>query len=753
MSRGTVVTRLTEWLQGSGQDHLTLAVSGPVGSGKTSVVGQAEEACRDAGDDISTSVDCRGLTADDVATRLIGAWGGDERFRRTRKAPLAEAFAHRTHGKERAVVLFSNVQWAGGTATSTEPGRVLTHVIVPLLRAAACPVAVLFEADQEQERVPVASTLDAELLPAADTPPDSESAATSGPPPAEYLTQFPQLRALAAAEIRDIPLRAAAVLCTALDLPAATPEELLTTAHALPQLLTTRTDGTDGERLAFRTDGIRHLLCAQLPLSRAEHERLTEALLGHLPGDADAPPSGNAPDPVAAYAFRTLPLHAAAAGKLAALARDPRFLAHVDRHALLTGLALTYPAGIPAGIPASDVHYLEAAGVEPSTHEEWLSWLHWASLNRGATDVAAELARAAALPWHTLWSRWRPYGLFGPSPRHDDAAAEELVLGLADGTAVVASQQEIDEDDLDDEVDPDADWYAVERVWTLDDGTPLGDAVQVQLSYGEDDEPDQADGRAFEPVAEPDEAEEVPSPRTPSASTCLVKAVDGVQVHGGSGGLYALRVLDPTRVTAKPSWRARPLLAPHNTAAVWELPEAARTEGTAARAWYEDVFGPGSCRIVPPDALPDGLVHPASVRFLTEVGVPDLDAEFRHLSFTRPHATGPTPLPSAAGAGPFFRMGHWVRGDLLLDGTSGRLYVTEVGDGDADHLVSGGLREACTLLALAVQCRESAFTVRAEELDARRSLAAWAQAIDPVAASHPHWTAILSGHWDDPDAV
>lgn len=757
MSRGTVVTRLTEWLQESGQGHLKLAVTGPVGSGKTSVMGRAEEACRESGDTMSASVDCRGLTADDVATRLIGTWGGDERFRRTRKAPLTEAFAHWTHGKERAVVLFSNVQWAGATATSTEPGRVLTHVVIPLLRAAACPVAVLFEVDQEQARVPVASSLDAELLSAADTPPDSETAAASGPSPAECLDRFPQLRALAAAEIRDVPLRAAAVLCAALDLPATAPEELRAAVDALPQILTGWIDQTGAERISFRADGVRHLLRAQLPLSRTEQGRLTEALLGQLPGASAAHDSRDAPDPVADYAFRTLPLHSAAAGKLAALAQDPRFLARVDRHALLTGLALTYPAGIPAGIPAFDVHYLEAAGVEPGTHEEWLSWLHWAWLNRGAAEVAAELARSAELPWHTLWSRWRPYGLFGPSPRHDDAVAEELVLGLADGAAVVAGQREIDEDDLDDEVDPDADWYAVERVWSLDDGAPLGGAGQVQLSYGEDDEPDRADGRDFEPVGEPDEAAEVPSPRTPSASTCLVKAAGGIQVHGGSGGLYALRVCDPARVTAKPSWRSRPLLATHSTAAVWPLPEAARAAGPAARAWYEGVFGPGTCRIMAPDALPDGLVHPATVRFLTEVGVPDLDDEFRHLSFARPHAlpddTGPSALPADAGPGPFFRMGRWVGGELLLDGASGRLYVTEVGDGDADHLVSGGLRQACTLLALAVQCRESGFTVRAEELDARRSLAAWAQDIDPAAASHPHWTAILSGHWDDPDTV
>ncbi|MFJ9851585.1 SUKH-4 family immunity protein [Streptomyces sp. NPDC101150] len=753
MSRDAVLARLTDWWQEPGRRPLVLPVTGPVGAGKTSCVEAAAEAARQSSRCVTTSVDCRGLAADEVATQLVDAWGGDEQFRRKQQNPLTDAFTRWTKGEERAVVLLTNVQWAGPTVTSTEPRRLLDDVVVPLVRSGRCPIAVVVEVDQEQERAPLPVNLDV-----ADVPPLGMSA-PSGPPLPELLTRFPQLRALAAAETRDVPLPVWSLLCTALGLDGE-PEALRTAVDAVSHLLTTSADDAGTEQIAFRADGVRHLVRGQLPLARAEHHRIADALTAAASPDADAPPPWRAGGPVAAYGFRALPLHCAAAGVLADRARAARFLARVDHHALLTGLALTYPAGIPGDVPALDVHYLEAAGVAPTSHEEWICWLHWTSMNRGATAFAEELARSAGeLPWLTRWSRWRPYGLFGPSPVHDDAEAEELVGGVAQGITVVAGQLEIDEEDWDGatEPDPDADWYATERLWRLDDGTPVGDPLQVALHYA-DEGPDRAEGRSFEPVEEPEDADRFPSPRTPESSTCLVKAADGVQVHGGApGGLYALRITDPARVTSKPRWRTRPLLAPHTTSAVWPLPEALRAADAPPRSWYERAFGPGTCRVASAGELPDGLVHSGTVRFLTEVGLPELDAEFPYLSFGAPRSitqiTRPAALPASAGPGPFLRVGTWVKGELLIDGTSGTVYLTEVGDGDADHRLATGLRQICTLLALTVQRRESAFTIQAEELDARRSLAAWAKDIDPVAAAHPHWTALLSGHWDDAERV
>ncbi|MFG2137486.1 hypothetical protein [Streptomyces sp. NPDC048650] len=264
-----------------------------------------------------------------------------------------------------------------------------------------------FEVDQEQERVRLTSDLQEKALSLPESPEFSRPSST------EHLAHFPQLRALAAAETREVPLPAWSVLCTALGLQRA-PADLHRTVNALPQMLSMRTDSAGAEYVRFRVEGVRHLLRAQLPLSLQEHSNITHALLAeslHLGTTGPWRTQG----PAAEYAFHALPIHSAAADMLIALSQNPRFLANVDRHALVTGLKLSHPHGIPTGNPASDVHYLEAAGVEPATHEEWICWLHWASMNRGATDFAEELARSAGeLPWLTRWSRWRPYGIFGP---------------------------------------------------------------------------------------------------------------------------------------------------------------------------------------------------------------------------------------------------------------------------------------------------------------------------------------------------
>ncbi|KOT89224.1 hypothetical protein ADK86_29580 [Streptomyces sp. NRRL F-5755] len=779
VSREAVTARLSEWLRTPDRRHLTLPVAGPVGAGKTSCVADATAAAGQGEFPVVTHyVDCRGRTADAVATQLITSWGFDERFIRTRNAPLGDAFRQRTHGQERAVIGFGNVQWAGVTATSTEPERVLRHVIVPLLRSAGCPVAVLVETDHPQEHVPLASVLESEDLPPLEAPDPGPSA---GHDLLDALSRFPQLRALAAAETRSTPLTVWSVLCTALDLPG-DPADLHAAMNALPGLLTAmpgtaqsdRAGGTGGipgrgpdeaagetaddTHVAFVTDGIRHLLRGHRPLSPAELTRIADALLNRSLRLTGAAVPWRGHDSVARYAAGTLPVHCAAAGTLPELAREPGFLANVDRLALLTGLALGFPDGIPQGGPAVDVHYLEEAGVEPDTHEEWVAWLHWALVNRGATDMAARLAQSAGdLPWLTRWSHWRPYALFGPSAEHDAARADEAVVGVAHGTDVVAGQLELDEDDFDGDAGADADEWVQERLWRLDDGTPLEEAVQVALYYDDEGDVEHAAGRVFEPVEVPDELDSRPAPRAPSSSSCLAVAADGTLVYGGHGGVYALSVLDPARVTSAPRWRSLPLLHAHSRAATWPMPVEVRAGDLPPQRWYESAFGRGACRVVARADLPEGITHPDAVRFLTEVGLPDFDGALPYVSFVSPYSlteATDNPLASrAVGPGPFFHLGTWVGAELLLDGSSGRIYLAHSEGAAEGDLLSSGLQQLCTLLALSRLRAESGFTVWAEELDAKRSLRAWAQELDPDAASHPHWAAVLSGQWDDSDML
>ncbi|MGY5131372.1 hypothetical protein ACWGJW_02965 [Streptomyces nigrescens] len=121
------------------------------------------------------------------------------------------------------------------------------------------------------------------------------------------------------------------------------------------------------------------------------------------------------PPELARYAAQALPVHAALGGCLEELLGNGETLARTERYGLLQGLAAAWPAGVPQGTVAMDIHYLETQRVDPVSTGEWVSWLHWAAVNRGRRDVADGLANAGIdLPWQTLCSHQRPYGVFGP---------------------------------------------------------------------------------------------------------------------------------------------------------------------------------------------------------------------------------------------------------------------------------------------------------------------------------------------------
>ncbi|MCU7825289.1 hypothetical protein [Kitasatospora sp. DSM 101779] len=64
--------------------------------------------------------------------------------------------------------------------------------------------------------------------------------------------------------------------------------------------------------------------------------------------------------------------------ELPRLIEQPAFLARTPREDLLDAMAVCWPAGVPAGTLAEDIHHLERLGVEPgpADTDEWISWLH-----------------------------------------------------------------------------------------------------------------------------------------------------------------------------------------------------------------------------------------------------------------------------------------------------------------------------------------------------------------------------------------
>ncbi|MFH8411464.1 SUKH-4 family immunity protein [Streptomyces sp. NPDC018019] len=746
------VERLVQWLDEPQEESRALHVTGAVGAGKSRLLDEAHARRPE-----TVQVDCRGRDADDVAAALLASWGHDADFLRRRANPLDDAIRERVQQGGQVSVLLGNVQWAGASVTSKEAERVAGNLVPRLMMYGRRAIRVVVETDAELALAEVPLTRPAAL---SLTAPDESApgADRSAFPSAQALvSDHPQLRPLAMAERRDVPFSVWSLLCTAAGIPASE-EELRTVASSCPDILYTAESRGD-DCAGFRQDGVRHLVRSLQPPTPEEQLRVTDALLdltvNRYPRDRwrDRTPAGH-------YAAFALPLHAASAGRLTGLLDEPPFVANADHRSLLTALAVAYPDGVPQGTRASVIHYVESAGISPAGHDEWLSWLHWAEVGRGEREFADRLAECGGpLAWSTVWSRWRPYGVFGPAPS-DDARADELLVGTLRGEPVVVTQVETDEDDLPDDcdVDTDADGFYTERPWRIEDGAPLGGPVVVAECYDLEGEVESADGRVIDVAASPLGRDGIPAPRTPAAVGPLAAAGAGTWLFGGGAGVFAVRVADEQRVVTGPAWRAAPLLGTHSRSALWRMPDEAARPDAPTPAWLDTVFGDGLRTVLAADRLPAGLRSEAARTFLTVTGVPALDdllpfASLDDLDETGlPEADWPVGVSRPEGTGVLYRLGRWVRHDLLLDGATGRIFHNSDDEEDPAHrLLAGSAAQLWTLLALYWSLRRSALTTSAEKRDAARSLVSWAARIDPVTTGHPHWQAVFNGDWNQRD--
>ncbi|QIY55634.1 hypothetical protein HEP86_15245 [Streptomyces sp. RPA4-5] len=721
------------WLEEPRRKGLVLQVAGQPGAGKTRLLADVQQRFPAA-----VTIDCRGRTADEVATAALDGLGLDVTAARGRD-PLIDTLAR--HRGE-SIVLLANAQWAGPLFSSDEPFRVGVVLAGKLgVQSGGC-VRVVAEADADRERVAVTRGNDVLL----------ELEATPGEPVDRLLTAHPALRALAAAETRQVPLPVWALLAQALGISATVPE-LSALSDALPgELLESHTADDSRETLVgFRADGIKHLIRAAHPLAADRQRALTEELLGRLTDSA-------APDPVHAYAAQTVALHAALSGtELPGLLASAPALAHSARYALLQALARQWKHGVPQGGVASDIHYLEAEGIAPSAQGEWVSWLHWATLNRGDTAGAEGLATAGiALPWRTAWSRRRPYAAFGPLPG-EAGNVDYLESGTHGGATAVAGQRVLPAFHDGAYVIPDGDERVLERVWSAADGTELGTPAVIDLFFDDEGEVESVEGRGeFRVRAEEDpvDAADPHAPfRLPGSVLCHRRMHTGRWALGGRGGLFAVDDLRPASTpddTGPARWKP-PFVAPHTTSALWNIPaELAAPHGPSPAALAE-AFGPSACCTLAADALPTGL-DDTTRRYLSDIGLPALYGGLYFATLAAIDETGLSPAdwPAEAaippnGNGPFFLIGTWVGSGAYLDGATGRVIQDGLSGGSAEPVIAGSLRQYVSLLWLCRATQLSAFPTAAEERDAQRSARKWAAHVDPIVDDSATWKAILSG--------
>ncbi|WP_310723674.1 SUKH-4 family immunity protein [Streptomyces sp. N2A] len=667
-------------------------------------------------------VDCLHLTAEEVAVRVLIGLGVAPEDARKRRPSLwgAQGLISRD-----AVVLLANAQWAGPTTTSTEPERVLRGVAERLGEEDRRCLRIVVEGDGEQVRIPPRRNVSEILV--------GGSAETEGNLTRQAASSVMGERAvqvLAAAETPRLSLSAWVALCNALDCPASE-GELRPLVAQYPEHLSveaeTEGDGGGAARVTFTSQITRWGARAAARLAAADHQRLFRLLTAQ-----------DRPSALDSYAAHAVPLHAALGGVMEELLGDGEMLASVDRYGLLQGLAAAWPGGVPQGTLATDIHYLETQRVDPVSHGEWVSWLHWAAVSRGRHDVAEGLVRAdAGMPWRSIWSRHRPFGVFGPVVG-EVGRVDQVRVQRRSGAPVAVMRRVVEYDDMGGPLNE----QYVESCFALDDGVEVDAKAVVRIPYNQ--EPPEL------PEFQADAG--LPPPRTPGDYRAIKPAGPGRWVVGGQGGLYALEVVDAAG-PAIGRWRDGPLLGPVTRSATWQCPQEALSDGGPSRAWLERMFGGGSCRRLSENELPDGLHNASAREFLSVVGMPYLTAQIPFVTTLALDEEGlqeyewPDDAPEPEAEGPFYRLGSWMGAVVVLDGAGGA--VLQNGEsGYSSVLLANSLQQFFTLLRLYCEYRTSWLPTVAEVLDARWSLREWAEEIDPATETGDHWDEVFEGDLD-----
>lgn len=413
------------------------------------------------------------------------------------------------------------------------------------------------------------------------------------------------------------------------------------------------------------------------------------------------------------------------------------FLVGVDRAELVDALPLAWPDGVPHNSIAADVHYLDLLGIRPGAeqHGEWLAALHHRLLSQGTDALAGELAAVADLPWRTVWSRWDSSGrsaAAAPAP----GPAEVALPGLLEGRSVVMSA---DLDIPDEDVDAGIVRARTSYVWDRANGELIAgpyrrtadrrDAPSVQAEDGWQQLSWSTRRLRADSVAA--------APPFPFEVTGGVRRGDELLLVG-AGGLFRIELLAPVDPDA-PGWATEPFVAPLVFEALRELP----TEALAPTpAWLAEPFN-GLWRPVA-DELPEGLLDAGAREFLTRVGVP-LAAGRGTLW------TGHLPKegleewdqePDRC----LYRIGQWLGGDLLLDGTRGEVLLEDF-DGDTEH-AADSLSAFFTMLRL--YCDPGRVVRTVNQRYALRQTDRWLRTIDAESADGC-WSLLLyqQGELDD----
>ncbi|MFH9224915.1 SUKH-4 family immunity protein [Streptomyces lydicus] len=655
------VTVISEWWQERPPGGRPAYVLDPSGTDGASSLQEAHRRIEG-----SVLVDAQGLTAEEVHQEVLVALGVD--FSPGSRIRWRSSVRQLT---ERRLVLVTNAHRAGRTRRSYEPERLISRT-VPGLNSGN--VTVL--AHTAPRDLPARSEVLLRL-------PESET--EEGP-------ESPLLRALALAEPRHVPMRIWAELASAL-----TGESVAETA--LTQLVDDRSDliqlGPNG--VAFLDEGVAERLrkeataeeIAQVGRHFVDWLQRTAHEFRHSGGWARSGPEGR-------YAAAGLAAHAVQAGALEELFPRGDVLANIPQTALMDAACCAFGGHVPGNSAAGDGIHLWSYGVVPPSQSEWAALMHLMATARQDTAFASAVAGSGVeLPWKTAWTHWRP-----PGGYHVSYTQPMVLTALAevrwDGRPAVAG--------LCERKRPDA------AIWDAETGELLAGPWQ-----GDEIPEGHLDALSWPPPADagsPDEAGRRPGPRTfhdlydgvpagRSAHRTLLESpplpVGDLVILGGSGGLFALEPRAGEEFSGFGSGAAEPLSGPYAavgpTAPVGAQPPSPQD--------LIPLYGEGEIFELDEEEVPDDLTDEAARHTLLEFGLPDMrefgmglypygDSRFDVMD----EVFWPDDVPPVQETGPFFQIGFWMGGELVVDGPTGHVLRIPT-EPDEDHLA--GLPAACSV--------------------------------------------------------
>ncbi|MGW3007642.1 SUKH-4 family immunity protein [Streptomyces sp. NPDC001219] len=669
------VTALLDWWRHGTQR--VAEVTGPPACGRTQVLTEVAAAVPGA-----VSVDATDLTAEEIIDRILASAGVELPLER--RAGWADALAE--SAVREGLVILTNVQRAGRTRRSPQPGRIVRHLASDV--AVGARTKVLVERAQPDDRLahdrlvvtltapPSGSTAPAPL-------PDSRGADV-GVGVGVDVMESTALRALALAEVRRTPLAVWEELTRALGTYEGQEADTAGMWEGWAHLLTLADDGT----VSFRDERVAEALRSAVPADArtAVNRRIVEWLRNWAAGRL-APQGWASTNPIGQYAAHGLAMHAVQAGEFDEVQRDGRLVAHLDQVALIDAAHSHDPDGIDANSPAADATNLWLSGVDSLPPDEWASWLHLMSTVRGDAETVAAIEHSGvALPWRVRWAHWRPPGGVGASYVQPGPLTQLAIVpdgAWPDRTAVTARGL----------------WDERFRVWDAESGELLAGPWSNEVPTAGQKEPLWHPNK--DSAVTPDWADLLEYVEEPAFLTGQLP-LGNVSVVAGSGGVFAVEPVAPD---------AFPGLHPVHGEPMFEdsgyLCTVSRQAPRNSGPFWGELFEPQAVRRRTAASLPDGLTDTEARDVLQKAGLPAFEGAAMGLLLLdeepalTPLGTSDDDVSAWEPPGPYFRIGLWRGQDIAVHGSSGQVHLlpddlTEEDEGTV--LIAGGLRTFIELL-------------------------------------------------------